>query len=148
MPHSLVIDHQRSKEQATSIFRDEAEAAYWYLPTKLHNVTYHKTTLFNKLREFQVHVHSRIIFIKSLMFGKQTCADIMGVAKSCVNRSLSFCNQRGGTANIGCHFFMCVSANHVTCRTVKSGFTVMNPKSCCCLHCCYNENYCCSFCQV
>jgi uncharacterized protein (DUF2132 family) len=54
MPHSLVIDHQHSKEQATSIFRDEVEAAYWYLSAKLHSVTCHKTTLFNKLRQFQV----------------------------------------------------------------------------------------------
>lgn len=112
------------------------EAAYWYLYSKLHRVTCHKTTLFTKLRKSEVHVYSRIMFIKSLMFGQQTCADVMRVTKLYVHISLSLCNDREGTASIGCHSFICISCTHVTCRTKKLGFTDRKLKNCCCSHCC------------
>jgi hypothetical protein len=117
------------------------EAAYCYQYSKLHSVTCHKTTLFTTLRKSEVHVYSRLIFMKSPLFGQQTCADVMRVTKWYVHRSLSLYNHRGGTASIRCHSFMymyqlCINCTHVSCRTLKSGFTDRNLKNQCCSHCC------------
>jgi len=74
--------------------------AYWYPYAKLHSVICHKTTLFTKLGKSEVHVYSRIMFIKSMMFGQQTCSNVMRVTKSYVHRSLSLCNHTEQTTSI------------------------------------------------